>query len=213
MGNTADVPSRISTVATPSVEYASISAVSHGPTPRNAVVMGSWTVVEREAPAVAAVALRLWPGPFALDRGTPLPTGQDTFVIAYLATLRRDGAPRLHPFCPIVADGRLFAAIPRASPKGWDLRRDARCVIHATPGPDDDELCIRATASDVTADIDTAALVQGTVARSDVGGMVESVRHEPIFEFDLLQVDVARWIDVGQPGTHAERLRWRQSEH
>jgi hypothetical protein len=170
--------------------------------------MASWSVVEREAPAVAAVALRLWAGPFALDRGTARPTGQDTFVIAYLATIRRDGAPRLHPFCPIVADGRLFAAIPRASPKGWDLRRDARCAIHATPGPDDDELCIRATASDVTADIDTATLVQRTVARSDVGGMVESVLHEPIFEFNLLQVDVARWIDVGQPGTHAERARW-----
>ena len=124
--------------------------------------------------------------------------------------MRRDGAPRLHPFCPIVADGRLFAAIPRQSPKGWDLRRDSRCVIHATPGPDDEELCIRATASDITADAGTTSLVQAVVERSGVGGMIESVRHDPVFEFDLYQVDIAGWVDVGQPGTHAVRQQWRQ---
>ena len=172
--------------------------------------MAAWSTIHRQAPDIAAVATRLWPGPFALDRELPVPTGQHTFSVAYLATVRRDGAPRLHPFCPIVADGRLFAAIPRGSPKGWDLRRDPRCVIHATPGPDDDELCIRAAASDVTADADTTALVQAVVARSEVGGMVESVHLDPIFEFDILQVDVARWINVGQPGTHAVREQWRQ---
>ena len=173
--------------------------------------MATWTVIQREAPNIAAVAVRLWPGLFALDRALPIPTGQQAFSIAYLATVRPDGSPRLHPFCPIVADGRLFAAIPRRSPKGWDLRRDPRCVIHATPGPDDDELCIRATASDVTADVDTTALVRSVVARSDVGGMLESVSHDPIFEFELVQVDSARWIDVGQPGTHAVREQWRGS--
>jgi Pyridoxamine 5'-phosphate oxidase len=175
-----------------------------------AVTVASWSVVEREAPQVAAIATRLWPGPFALDQGLAVPTGQPTFAVAYLATVRRDGAPRLHPFCPIVADGRLFAAIPRRSPKGSDLRRDPRCVIHATPGPDDDELCIRATASDVTADAATTAVVRTVVARSDVGGMLQSVRHDPIFEFDLIQVDVAHWVNVGQPGTHAVREQWRQ---
>jgi hypothetical protein len=160
---------------------------------------------------VAEVAARLWPGPFALSRGLPPPSGQPTFPVAYLATVRRDGAPRLHPCCPIVAADRLFAVIPRRSPKGWDLRRDPRCVVHATPGPDDDELCIRALASDVTSHPATVARVLDVVTRGDVGGMVESARHDPIFELDLVQVDVARWIDVGQPGTHAERTQWRRS--
>ncbi len=174
------------------------------------MAVATWTVVEHEAPEVAAVASRLWPGLFALDRGLPAPPGQHTFSIAYLATVRRDGSPRLHPFCPILAAGRLFAAIPRRSPKGWDLRRDPRCVIHATPGPNDDELCIRATASEVTANTDITSFVQAVVARSDVGGMIESVRHDPIFEFDLHHVDVARWVNIGQPGTHAVRAQWRQ---
>jgi hypothetical protein len=144
----------------------------------------------------------------ALDRGEA-PDGE-VFAVAYLATVRRDGGPRLHPFCPIIADGRLFAAIPRRSPKGWDLRRDPRCVIHAALGPADDELCIRAIASEVTADdATTTAAVRAVVARSGVGGMIESVRSEPIFEFDVEQVDVAWWVDIGQPGTHAVRDQWR----
>ena len=116
-----------------------------------------------------------------------------------------DGAARrrsrLHPFCPIITGGRLFAAIPRSSPKGHDLRRDPRCVIHAMPGPDDDELCIRATATEVVDDLDTATMVRTAVARSGEGGMIESTSHAPLFEFDVQQVDVATWVNIGQPGT------------
>jgi hypothetical protein len=42
--------------------------------------------------------------------------------------------------------------------------------------------------------------------------MIESVSKDPLFEFDLEQVDVARWVDIGQPGTHAERQRWRAAQ-
>ena len=158
---------------------------------------------------MAVVAARLWPGITKLHRGEAVAAGEPAFAIAYLATVRADGAPRLHPFCPMLAGGRLFAAIPRSSPKGWDLRRDPRCVIHGLPGPDDDELCIRATASEVVDDPATAALVRDVVARSGVGGMVETVTNDALFEFDLEQVDVARWLDIGRPGTHAVRGQWR----
>jgi hypothetical protein len=117
----------------------------------------------------------------------------------------------VHPFCPILARGRLFAAIPGSSPKGRDLRRDPRCAIHAMPGVDDDELCIRARAREST-DAHTRGDVSAVVSTSGVGGMIESVAREPLFEFDLQQVDdVARWIDIGQPGTHAVRRRWLPS--
>jgi len=39
--------------------------------------------------------------------------------------------------------------------------------------------------------------------------MIESVSRDPLFEFDLEQVDVARWLDIGQPGTRAVRRQWR----
>ena len=97
--------------------------------------MATLAVVARAAPEIASVASRLWPGPFALDGGREVPAGEHAFSIAYLATVRRDGAPRLHPFCPIVAHGRLFAAIARRSPKGWDLRRDPRLRHPCAAGP------------------------------------------------------------------------------
>lgn len=175
------------------------------------LIVAGWSDFATEAPELAAAAARRWPGIVALGRGEPVPLGVPRFSIAYLATLRRDGAPRLHPFCPILAGGRLFAAIPRSSPKGWDLRRDPRCVIHALPGPGDDELCIRARSHEV-ADGATRQLVAGVVARSDVGGMIESVGNDPLFEFDLEQVDIAVWVDIGKAGTHAERQQWRAAQ-
>jgi hypothetical protein len=171
--------------------------------------VATWAEFERDAPEVADVATRLWPGPVALYRDGPLPEGASWFAISYLGTVRRDGGPRVHPFCPILADRRLFAAIPRSSPKGWDLRRDPRCVIHALPGADDDELCIRAVAREVSSDNSLRASIGAAIARTEIGGMLESVAQDPLFEFDLRQVDVARWLDIGQPGTNAVRRQWR----
>jgi hypothetical protein len=170
--------------------------------------MATWAQFELEAPQLARVAAELWPGITALHRREDPADDEPRFTIAYLATVRADGAPRLHPFCPMLAGGRLFAAIPRTSPKGGDLRREPRCVIHAMPGRDDDELCIRAVAVEVT-DAATRALVREIVGRSGVGGMIETVTNDPLFEFDLEQVDTARWLDIGQPGTRAVRERWR----
>jgi hypothetical protein len=169
--------------------------------------MATWEEFERSAPQCAAVAERVWPGITALDRGERAPPSMPCFRVAYLATVRTDGAPRLHPFCPILAAGMLFAAIPLSSPKGRDLRRDSRCVVHAMPGPEDDELCIRAQASEITDEVRRQA-VATVVARSGVGGMIESVRQDPIFHLDIVRVDVAKWINIGKPGTYAHRMRW-----
>jgi hypothetical protein len=169
----------------------------------------SWSEFETQAPELAEVAGRLWPGVVALHRGAGVAADVPCFAVSYIATVRRDGGPRLHPFCPILAGGRLFGGIPRSSPKGWDLRRHPRCVIHALPGPEDDEFCVRASASEVTGDSSAKALVYAVVVTSGVGGMIESVSRDPLFEFDLEQVDVARWLDIGRPGTRAVRRQWR----
>ena len=145
-----------------------------------------WAKFEAQAPELAEVAARLWPGVTALHRGAAVPAGIPSFGVSYIATVRRDGGPRLHPFCPILAGGRLFAAIP-----------------------EDDEFCVRATASEVTGDPAARALVCALVVASGVGGMMESVSRDPLFEFDLEQVDAARWLDVGQRGTRAVRQQWR----
>ena len=147
---------------------------------------------ESSPSGVVATACWLWPGITALHRGELTKLAGPWFSIGYLATSRPAGSPRLHPFCPILAGGKLFAAIPWKSPKGHDLRRDPRCAIHALPGPDDDELSIRACAKETGQDPAARASVIAVVARTGVSGMIETASKDPIFEFDILQVDVAR---------------------
>ena len=51
--------------------------------------------------------------------------------VMYIGTVRRDGYPRLHPFTPFLSSGHLFAFMYKTSPKGHDLKRDGRYVIHS----------------------------------------------------------------------------------
>ena len=49
---------------------------------------------------------------------------------AYLATVRKIGAPRVHPVTPIVADSALFLFMESTSPKGRDLRQRGWYSLH-----------------------------------------------------------------------------------
>jgi len=51
--------------------------------------------------------------------------------VMYIGTVRKDGYPRVHPITPFVSSGHLFAFMEPTSPKGHDLRRDGRFVIHS----------------------------------------------------------------------------------
>jgi hypothetical protein len=50
--------------------------------------------------------------------------------VAYLATVRNDGSPRVHPVTPIIGEGHLFVFMEPTSPKGHDLQRDGRYALH-----------------------------------------------------------------------------------
>lgn len=52
--------------------------------------------------------------------------------VAYLATIRKDGSPRVHPMTPIIGQGHLFVFMEPTSPKGHDLQRDGRYAIHCS---------------------------------------------------------------------------------
>jgi hypothetical protein len=52
--------------------------------------------------------------------------------VAYLATVRTDGSPRVHPVTPIIGQGHLFLFMEPTSPKGHDLRRDGRYALHCS---------------------------------------------------------------------------------
>ena len=75
--------------------------------------MGSWGDFEAKAPALAAFG-----------------AGRLTAATAYLATLRHDGTPRVHPVSPIVGGGRLFVFMEPTSPKARDLRDRQWYALH-----------------------------------------------------------------------------------
>jgi hypothetical protein len=58
--------------------------------------------------------------------------------LAFLGTVRPDGGPRVHPMCPIVENGGLYAfLIP--GPKRNDLHRDSRYAMHCYPAEDNED--------------------------------------------------------------------------
>jgi hypothetical protein len=55
------------------------------------------------------------------------------FTLGYLATLRPDGSPRVHPVTVTVDDTGIYVYAVASTPKGRDLRRDPRYALHAFP--------------------------------------------------------------------------------
>jgi Pyridoxamine 5'-phosphate oxidase len=53
------------------------------------------------------------------------------YKVMYLATIREDGYPRVHPFTPFIGSGRLFAFMEPTSPKAKDLQRNCKYSMHS----------------------------------------------------------------------------------
>ena len=69
--------------------------------------------------------------------------------LGFLATVRPDGGPRLHPVCPIVGNGGLYLALV-PSRKSRDLLRDPRFALHAMlPEEVDDEFVVTGRAVEI----------------------------------------------------------------
>ena len=56
----------------------------------------------------------------------------DRTGLVLVATLRKDGWPRISPVEPLITDGRLYLGMMWQSRKALDLLRDLRCTIHNT---------------------------------------------------------------------------------
>jgi len=78
--------------------------------------------------------------------------------LGYLATVRPDGGPRVHPVSPVVTADGLFCFIVD-SPKRRDLERDGRYALHAYPPEErDDEAYLSGRARVVTDEREVARL-------------------------------------------------------
>lgn len=142
--------------------------------------MATWAEFEAAAPGLA-------------DKGRAL-LYQYGAPLGYLATVRPDGGPRVHPFCPIVAEGGLWAFILRRSPKGADLRRDPRFALHAfSPKDVDDEFFVRGAAKPVEPVADLKAAIISAAVPAVVGA-----DEEQLFQLHIDRVLVATYAHRGQ---------------
>ena len=88
--------------------------------------------------------------------------------MGYLATIRPDGGPRVHPVSPVFAGGGLYCFIVD-SPKRRDLERDGRYALHAYPPEDnDDEACLTGRALPVRDPLTVTQLAGALHASPDV---------------------------------------------
>jgi len=75
----------------------------------------SWKEFEEESPELASLGIE------KLNR-----------KIVFLAMIKMDGSPRLHPVTPFIENGMLFMFTEPSSPKIRDLRRDGRYAMHCS---------------------------------------------------------------------------------
>jgi hypothetical protein len=134
--------------------------------------MITWTEFERNQPALAGAGRRQY--------------YQFGIGLAFLATVRRDGGPRVHPVCPVISPAGLHVLI-KAGPKQQDLRRDGRYALHSETCPPprhDDGFAIAGRAREVT-EAEIAGVVRRQFLAERDGKVWPGFEEEVIFELGL----------------------------
>lgn len=158
--------------------------------------MASWSEFAADVPRLAEGIRRL-----LLQYGPGL---------GYLATVRADGGPRVHPVSPVLTDEGLFCFVID-SPKRRDLERDGRYALHSFPAEEsDDEAYLAGRARPVTDPTRVTRLAHQHRANSGTDWR--------LFEFTIDIAMIARhdavgparpavhvWLEPGAP-TPSERL-------
>jgi hypothetical protein len=142
--------------------------------------MATWTAFEQAEPAMAAAGRKL--------------LYQFGIGLGYLATVRKDGGPRVHPICPIQTGAGLYGLIAK-SPKQRDLLRDGRYALHTFPSPDaDDEFYITGRGAhlrdgELTDHVRAAFVATGGTSTND----------EMLFEFHIEHALLSTYKKRGEP--------------
>jgi hypothetical protein len=146
--------------------------------------MVTWGVFETEAPELASF------GRERIERR-----------VSFLATIRGDGGPRVHPVTPWSLEGHLYVRMYATSPKVADLERDPRYALHSMMDNDDGvggEFSLRGTAEGVS---DPLVITAAFAAVGDHSG-------RPLVLFELLVDEV---VVTTYQGEDTERRRWRST--
>jgi hypothetical protein len=149
--------------------------------------MITWTEFEKREPDLAAAGRERF--------------YQHGLGLGFLATVRRDGGPRVHPVCPVIGDHGLHLVI-LPGPKLTDLRRDGRYSLHSEtlcsetlpPPREDDGFAVTGRVREVA----------DPAARAAIRDQVEAERGQVWAGFDehmLFELGIERCLLVlTQPG-------------
>ena len=153
--------------------------------------MKSWAEFKHQNPELAMIGRRL------LFQSDP------RVGYAFIATLRQDGAPRLHPVSVVLFDDRLFVLIPPSSPKCSDLLRDGRFALQAFPPPNNEageEFYLSGRAETIPDPTTRQALI------TDLG--IKVGQEEVLFELLFDRAIYTRLENQGSPQEHPVHQKW-----
>ena len=148
--------------------------------------MANWRVIEEAAPELAARARAAF----------------DAHRHKVLATLRRDGSPRVSGIEATIADGELWLGMMPGSRKALDLRRDPRLALHsASDDPPDDPTTWAGDAK-----------LSGRAVEVDDPALLERLGAGDQADAHLFRVDIAELVHtrVGDPADHLVIDLWRE---
>jgi hypothetical protein len=116
--------------------------------------------------------------------------------VVLVATIRRDGTPRVSPVEPLIWEGDLWLSMGLGSRKAMDLRRDPRILVHSivtSRNGEAGEFKVRGTAAE-----ESRAAAQARYAQAAAEGL--GWRPEPgkfhLFRVELNDVTFIRWDDA-----------------
>ena len=148
--------------------------------------MASWAEFERDRPDLAAAGHAL--------------LYQFGVGLGFLATIRLDGGPRVHPMCPLIHAGGMYAFIV-PGPKRADLHRDGRYALHSFPCEDNEDAFYCTGRAEADEDAVTRQVLAGIFVRERTGVPAPAPDHH-LFRFTLDRCLLTR---TAGHGDHAPR--------
>jgi len=125
---------------------------------------------------------------------------------AFLATIRKDGSPRLHPVSLVIHMNRLYMFIPTTSPKCSDLLRDGRYAMQSFPVPDDKET------QEFYLSGHAECIYDSNVRERIIDNTkIYTEENEVLFELLVNRVMYTKLINAGEPGEHPVHIKWQES--
>lgn len=125
---------------------------------------------------------------------------------AFIATLRKDGAPRLHPISIVISKEHLYVVIPSTSPKCADLIRDGRYALQAFPpskNEETEEFYLAGCANRIQDPVIRQALIDDTKVTVEA--------NEVLFELFLERAMYTKLENRDAPDEHPIHRKWRAS--